>query len=62
MLVQIYVYDIIFGSTNPALSREFENLMKCQFEMSMMGKINNFLGLNIHQRREGICINQEKYT
>ena len=46
MLVQIYVDDIIFGSTDPALSIEFENLMKSQFEMSMMGKINNFLGLN----------------
>jgi len=62
MLVQIYVDDIIFGSTDPALSIEFENLMKSQFEMSMMGKINNFLGLNIRHNREGILINQEKYT
>ncbi|CAH1426641.1 unnamed protein product [Lactuca virosa] len=62
MLVQIYVDDIIFGSTDPALSREFEDLMKSKFEMSMMGKINNFLGLNIRQNREGIFINQEKYT
>ncbi|KAL7582319.1 hypothetical protein Lser_V15G45023 [Lactuca serriola] len=30
--------------------------------MSMMGKINNFIGLNIRQNREGIFINQEKYT
>ena len=30
--------------------------------MSMMGKINNFLGLNIRQNRDGILINQEKYT
>ena len=62
MLVQIYVDDIILGSTDPALSSEFENLMKSKFEMSMMGKINNFLGLNIRQNREGILINQEKYT
>ena len=46
MLFQIYVDDIIFGSTDPGFSREFENLMKSQSEMSMMGK-NNFLGLNI---------------
>ena len=57
MLVQIYVDDIIFGSTDPALSKEFEDLMKSKFEMSMMGKINNFLGLNIRQNREGIFIN-----
>ena len=62
MIVQIYVKDIIFGSTDPNLSRDFENLMKSQFEMSMMGRINNFLGLNIRQIREGIFLNQEKYT
>ncbi|CAH1445186.1 unnamed protein product [Lactuca virosa] len=62
MLVLIYVDDIMFGSTDPNLSKEFENMMKSQFEMSMMGKINNFLGLNIRQSREGIFINQEKYS
>ena len=58
MLVQIYVDDIIFGSTDFVLSREFEELMKSKFEMNMMGIINNFLGLNIRQNREGIFINQ----
>ena len=62
MIVQIYVDDIIFGSIDPELSTEFESLMKSQFEMSMMGKINNFLGLNIRQNKDGIFINQEKYT
>ena len=37
-------------------------MTKSQFEMSVMGKINNFLGLNIRQSREGIFINQEKYS
>ncbi|XP_052619848.1 uncharacterized mitochondrial protein AtMg00810-like [Lactuca sativa] len=62
MLLQIYVDDIIFGSNDPSLSREFVNMMKSQFEMSMMGKINNFLGLNIRQSRDEIFINQEKYS
>ena len=62
MLVQIYVDDIIFGSTDPALSKEFESLMRSQFEMSMMGKLNFFLGLNVKQTHEGIFINQEAYT
>ena len=40
MLVQIYVDDIIFGSTNPTLTDEFRTLMESKFEMSSMGKIN----------------------
>ena len=51
MIVQIYVDDIIFGSTDPSLSKDFENLMKSKFEMSMMGKLNFFLGLNIKQKK-----------
>ncbi|XP_052621036.1 uncharacterized protein LOC111901200 [Lactuca sativa] len=62
MLVQIYVDEIIFGSTNPTLSSEFENMMKSRFKVIMMRKINNFLGLNIHQIIEGIFINQVKYS
>ncbi|KAI3496683.1 hypothetical protein L1887_39054 [Cichorium endivia] len=62
MLVQIYVDDIIFGSTDPSLSKDFEKLMKGKFQMSMMGKINFFLGLQIKQSKEGIFINQQKYT
>ncbi|KAI3494512.1 hypothetical protein L1887_40761 [Cichorium endivia] len=62
MIVQIYVDDIIFGSTDPNLSKDFEKLMKSKFQMSMMGKINFFLGLQIKQSKEGIFINQQKYT
>jgi hypothetical protein len=62
MLVQIYVDDIIFGSTNPTLTDEFRTLMESKFEMSSMGKINFFLGLNIRQSQEGIFINQESFT
>ncbi|KAI3753296.1 hypothetical protein L2E82_25346 [Cichorium intybus] len=62
MLVQIYVDDIIFGSTDPNLSKDFEKLMKIKFQMSMMGKINFFLGLQIKQSKEEIFSNQQKYT
>ena len=62
MIVQIYVDDIIFGSTDPKLTHEFEQLMKSEFQMSMMGKLHFFLGLNIQQSNEGIFINQEAYT
>ncbi|GJS42860.1 putative ribonuclease H-like domain-containing protein [Tanacetum coccineum] len=49
LLVQIYVDDIIFGSTNPIFSKHFEKLMHGRFEMSLMGEMKFFLGLQIHQ-------------
>ncbi|GJR17290.1 retrovirus-related pol polyprotein from transposon TNT 1-94 [Tanacetum coccineum] len=48
LLVQIYVDDIIFGSTNPKYSKRFEKLMHSRFEMSLMGEMKFFLGLQIH--------------
>nr|GEW07351.1 hypothetical protein [Tanacetum cinerariifolium] len=62
LLVQIYVDDIIFGSTNPKLSKQFEKLMHSKFEMSMMGELDFFLGIQIHQSPCGIFINQAKYA
>nr|GFB41138.1 retrovirus-related Pol polyprotein from transposon TNT 1-94 [Tanacetum cinerariifolium] len=60
LLVQIYVDDIIFGSTKPNLSKQFEKLMHNKFEMSMMGELKFFLGIQIHQSPHGIFINQAK--
>ncbi|GJX09397.1 retrovirus-related pol polyprotein from transposon TNT 1-94 [Tanacetum coccineum] len=62
LLVQIYVDDIIFGSTNLKFSKRFEKLMHSRFEMSLMGEMKFFLGLQIHQSPRGIFINQAKYT
>nr|GEU86916.1 hypothetical protein [Tanacetum cinerariifolium] len=45
LLVQVYVDDIIFGSTNPKLSKQFEKIMHIKFEMSMMGELKFFLGI-----------------
>ncbi|KAK6146480.1 hypothetical protein DH2020_020349 [Rehmannia glutinosa] len=61
-LVQIYVDDIIFGSTNKELCDKFSNLMQGKFEMSMMGELTFFLGLQIKQCQEEIYISQPKYT
>jgi transposase InsO family protein len=61
LLVQIYVDDIIFGATNESLCKDFSNIMQSEFEMSMMGELHYFLGLQIHQSKEGIFINQSKY-
>jgi len=61
LLVQIYVDDIIFGSTNGSLCKEFSQDMQSEFEMSMMGELNFFLGLQIKQTKNGIFFNQSKY-
>ncbi|GJU30659.1 retrovirus-related pol polyprotein from transposon TNT 1-94, partial [Tanacetum coccineum] len=62
LLVQVYVDDIIFGSTNPDFSKRFANLMKNNFEMSMMGELKFFLGLQFHQSPRGIFISQLQYS
>ncbi|GJS79743.1 retrovirus-related pol polyprotein from transposon TNT 1-94 [Tanacetum coccineum] len=62
LLVQIYVDDIIFSSTNPKLYKRFEKLMHSKFEMSMMGELKFFLEIQIHQSPRGIFINQPKYA
>jgi len=62
LIDQIYVDDIIFVSTNEKLCKEFESCMKNEFEMSMMGELNYFIGLQIKQRSDEIFINQAKYT
>ena len=59
---QIYVDDIIFGSNNPTLCKEFRDMMAREFEMSMIGELNFFLGFQIKQLKEGTFIHQEKYT
>ncbi|KAK6148143.1 hypothetical protein DH2020_019055 [Rehmannia glutinosa] len=62
LLVQIYVDDIIFGSTNKELCDKFSNLMQGKFEMSMMGELTFFLGLQVKQLKDGTFISQTKYT
>ncbi|GJS61156.1 retrovirus-related pol polyprotein from transposon TNT 1-94 [Tanacetum coccineum] len=56
LLVQVYVDDIIFGSTSYKLCKQFEKLMTKKFEMSMMGELTYFLRLQIKQDDEGISI------
>nr|GEU68626.1 retrovirus-related Pol polyprotein from transposon TNT 1-94 [Tanacetum cinerariifolium] len=62
LLVQIYVDDIIFASTNPKACEIFSNDMSSKFQMSMMGHMSFFLGLQVSQSPEGIFINQSKFA
>jgi len=61
ILVQIYVNDIIFGSSNAKLCEDFVKAMQGEFEMSMMGELSFFLGLQVKQSKEGIFVCQSKY-
>ncbi|GJX67616.1 retrovirus-related pol polyprotein from transposon TNT 1-94 [Tanacetum coccineum] len=61
IIVQIYVDDIIFGSTSQNLCDDFAKIMHDEFEMSIIGKLNFFLGLQIKQMEDGIFFNQSKY-
>ncbi|GJZ24194.1 putative ribonuclease H-like domain-containing protein [Tanacetum coccineum] len=62
MLVQVYVDDIIFGSTKRSWCDEFEALMKSRFQMSSIGEVTFFLGLQVKQNADGIFISQDKYV
>ncbi|GJU35322.1 putative ribonuclease H-like domain-containing protein [Tanacetum coccineum] len=61
LLVEVYVDDIIFGSTKKSLCVEFESLMYKKFQMSSIGELTFFLGLLVTQRDDGIFISQDKY-
>ncbi|GKA67274.1 putative ribonuclease H-like domain-containing protein [Tanacetum coccineum] len=62
LLVQVYVDDIILGSTKKSLCIEFEKLMHKKFQMSSMGELTFFLGLQVTQKDNGIFISQDKYV
>ncbi|GJV33294.1 putative ribonuclease H-like domain-containing protein [Tanacetum coccineum] len=61
LLVQVYLDDIIFGSTKE-LCNAFEKLMHEKFQMSSMGELTFFLGLQVQQKKDGIFISQDKYV
>ncbi|GKD79407.1 putative ribonuclease H-like domain-containing protein, partial [Tanacetum coccineum] len=62
LLVQVYVDDIIFGSTKKSLFTEFEKMLHKKFQMSSMSKLTFFLGLKVKQKEDGIFISQDKYV
>ncbi|XP_059075017.1 uncharacterized mitochondrial protein AtMg00810-like [Cryptomeria japonica] len=62
LAIEIYVDDIIFGSTNDELSQSFSTIMKSKFEMSMLGPLSFFLGIQVSQLEHGLFISQTKYA
>jgi hypothetical protein len=61
LLIEVYVDDIIFGSDDDRLSQKFAKDMQSEFEMSLLGELSFFLGLQIRQNNKGIFISQTKY-
>ena len=61
IIVVVYVYGIIFGSNLPILSVNFSSEMKKEFEMSMLGELTFFLGLQVYQTDKGIFVSQTNY-
>ena len=56
LLVQVYVDDIIFGSSNESMCKGFEKVMKSKFEMSAMGELNFFLRSQVEHKKDGMFI------
>jgi hypothetical protein len=62
LLVQIYVDDIIFGVSSHSLVSRFQKMMENEFQMSMMGELTFFLGIQVKQTKQGTFVHQAKYT
>jgi hypothetical protein len=62
MIAQIYVDDIVFGGMSDALVKQFVNQMQSEFEMSLVGELAYFFGLQVKQMEDTIFISQSKYA
>ena len=62
IIVEVYVDDIIFGSDDEKMSKYFASRIRQEFEMSLLGELNFFLGFQIVQSKRGIFIHQSKYV
>jgi hypothetical protein len=62
LVVQIYVHDSVFGGSSHNLVAKFAKEMSREFEMSTMGELQYFLGLQIKQVKDGTFEHQTKYT
>jgi hypothetical protein len=61
LIIVVYVDDIIFGSNEESMSQNFASVMQQEFEMSLLGELTYFLGLQVQQNKDGIFLSQTKY-
>jgi hypothetical protein len=62
IIADVYVDDIIFGSDDEKMIKDFDRMMQQEFEMSLLGELNFFLGLQIIQSKRGVFIHHSKYV
>ena len=62
MIAQIYVDDIVFGGMSDQMVQHFVKQMQSEFEMSLVGELTFFLGLQVRQMEDSIFISQSKYA
>ena len=62
IVAQVYIDNIIFGSTKDELAHGFSTLMQAEFKMSMIGELTHFLRLHIRQQDSSIFLSQSKYA
>ena len=62
LIVVLYVDDLIFTGNDKALIGQFKEAMKSEFEMTDLGLLKYFLGIEVKQMHDGIFISQEKYA
>jgi hypothetical protein len=62
LLVQIYVDDIIFDGSSHTLVSRFQEMMESEFQMSMIGELTFFVGIQVKQTKQGTFVHQAKYT
>jgi hypothetical protein len=62
LLIQIYIDDIIFSGSSHVLISSFQEIMEKEFQMSMMGELTFFLGIQVKQMKQGTFVHQAKYT
>src|ERR1044072_746938 len=62
MIAQIYVDDIVFGGMSIKMGEQFVQQMKSEFEMSLVGELNYFLGLQVKQMEDNIFVSHSKYA
>jgi hypothetical protein len=62
IIVEVYVDDIIFGSDDEKMIKDISRMMQQEFEMSFLGELNFFLGLQKIQSKRGVFIHQSKYV
>jgi isopentenyldiphosphate isomerase len=62
LLVQIYVDDIIFGGSSHSLVSSFQEMIENEFQISIMGELTFFLGIQVKKTKQDTFVHQAKYT